>query len=142
MIVGSGWKVGCRLMVPLCSWFCWNIFSVKSRSTSRTVGTVVLYVFQLPVVYEYESTISTITWEFGYEFARLYTLYCLRPLWLVTGCWKRIHLAHFAGMEFYGVEFTECRVKEPKRTAENKLEGTALIKAGWGTMSRRAGLNY
>lgn len=33
-------------------------------------------------------------------------------------------------MEFYGGELTECRVKEePKRTAENKLEGMAL-KAG------------
>lgn len=43
-------------------------------------------------------------------------------------------------MEFYGGELTECRVKERKRTAENKLEGTAL-KAG-APLAGRAGLNY
>lgn len=80
------------------------MFSVKSRSTSRTVGTVVLYVFQLPVVYEYESTISTITWEFGCELMLedyLYIIYCLRSLWwLVTGWLEKDPSRSF---QWYGI---------------------------------------
>lgn len=54
-------------MVPLRSSFCWNMFSVKSGQLPEQLELSYYMCFNYPLFTSTSPSISTITWEFGYE---------------------------------------------------------------------------